>query len=92
MAWEEFPHSLGQSLLVLCRSVGREVRFDPVTDLIPIPNPVAPHAPRPATQPLHSITSSDKNEPSFTLFLVQSGGVPKAIEFFFDRPADVPPA
>jgi hypothetical protein len=31
----------GQSLLVLCRSVGREVSFDPVTDLIPIPNPVA---------------------------------------------------
>jgi hypothetical protein len=24
--------------------------------------------------------------------LVQSRGVPKAVEFFFDRPADVPPA
>jgi hypothetical protein len=24
--------------------------------------------------------------------LVQSGDVPKAVEFFFDRPADVPPA
>lgn len=33
-----------------------------------------------------------RNEPSFTLVLVQSGSVPKAIEFFLDPPADVPPA
>jgi hypothetical protein len=29
------------------------------------------------------------NEPSFTLVLVRSGSVPKAIEFFFYRPANV---
>jgi hypothetical protein len=33
-----------------------------------------------------------QNEPSFTLVLVQSGSVPKAIEFFLDSPADAPPA
>jgi hypothetical protein len=32
---------VGQSLQVLCRRAGCEVRFDPKTDLIPIPNPVA---------------------------------------------------
>ena len=60
-----------------------------------MPNPVA-------TCLLRSSTTGDpaasfdylvrQNEPSFTLVLVQSGSVPKAIEFFFDRPADVPPA
>ena len=49
------------------------------TDLIPISNPLV------ALRGLRS-------EPSFTLELVQSGCVPKAIEFFFDRPADVPSA
>jgi len=33
-----------------------------------------------------------RNEPSFTLALVQSCIVPKAIEFFLDTPADVPRA
>ena len=33
-----------------------------------------------------------QNERSFTLLLVRSGSVPKAIEFFLDRPADVPTA
>ena len=33
--------ALGQSLQVLCRRARCEVRFDPKTDLIPIPNPVA---------------------------------------------------
>jgi hypothetical protein len=33
--------ALGQSLQVLCRRAGCEVRFDPKTDLIPIPTPVA---------------------------------------------------
>jgi Family of unknown function (DUF6496) len=32
------------------------------------------------------------NEPSFTLLLVRSGSVPKAIEFFLDDQADVPTA
>ena len=45
-------------------------------------------APVPATQ----LLLVRQNEPSFTLVLVQGGGVPKAIKFFFDRPADVPPA
>jgi hypothetical protein len=31
-------------------------------------------------------------EPSFTLVLVQSGSIPKAIEFVLNPPADVPPA
>jgi hypothetical protein len=78
---------------VLYRRAGCEVRFDPKTDLIPIPDPVATYLLRtihyPATQPLHSITVR-QNEPSFTVVLVQSGSVPKAIKFFFDRPADVP--
>jgi hypothetical protein len=30
-----------------------------------------------------------QNEPSFTLVLVRSGSVPKAIEFFLYRPANV---
>ena len=33
-----------------------------------------------------------QNEPSFTLVLVQSGSIPKAIEFVVNPPADVPPA
>lgn len=33
-----------------------------------------------------------QNEPSFTLVLVQSGSIPKAIEFVLNPPADVPPA
>jgi hypothetical protein len=33
-----------------------------------------------------------QNETSFVLVLVQSDSVPKTIEFFLDRPADVPPA
>jgi hypothetical protein len=36
---------LGQSLQVVCRRTGSEVRFGPKTDLIPMPNPVA-HASR----------------------------------------------
>jgi hypothetical protein len=35
---------------------------------------------------------TDQNEPSFTLVLVESGSVPKAIEFVLNPPADVPPA
>jgi hypothetical protein len=35
---------------------------------------------------------TDQNEPSFTLVLVESGSVPKAIEFVLDPPADIPPA
>ena len=80
----------GQSLQVLYRRAGCEVRFDPKTDLAPISNGGLPpaQAPVPATQ----LLLVRQNEPSFTLVFVQSGGVPKAIEFFFDRPADVPPA
>jgi hypothetical protein len=37
---------LGQSLQLVCRWAGREVRFGPKTDLIPKLNPVA-HASRP---------------------------------------------
>jgi hypothetical protein len=33
--------ALGQSLWVLYRRAGCEVRFDPKTDLIPMPDPVA---------------------------------------------------
>jgi hypothetical protein len=33
-----------------------------------------------------------QNEPSFTLALVESGSVPKAIEFVLNPPADLPPA
>ena len=33
-----------------------------------------------------------QNEFSFSLVLVQTGSVPKGIEFFLDRPADVPTA
>jgi len=36
---------LGQTLHAVCRQVPREVRFDPRTDLIPTPDPVA-HASR----------------------------------------------
>jgi hypothetical protein len=85
----------GQSLQVLCRRARCDVRFDPKTDLTPIPNPVAIY-------PLRTFHSGDsaasfdylvrQNEPSFILMLVQGGSVPKAIEFFFDRPADVPRA
>jgi hypothetical protein len=52
----------------------------------------AAHAQPPATEPASFDYLVRQNEPSFTLALVQSGIVPKAIEFFFDRPADVPPA
>ena len=38
----------------------------------------------------HSGLAAAQNEPSFTL--IQSGSVPKAIEFFLDPPADAPPA
>ena len=86
---------MGQSLQVLCRRARCEVRFDPKTDLILTPNPVATcllrEAPLPATQLLIDYLVR-QNEPSFTLVLVQSSSVPKAIEFFLDRPADVPPA
>ena len=37
---------MGQTLQAVCRWVGREVRFGPKTDLMPIPIPVA-HASRP---------------------------------------------
>jgi hypothetical protein len=46
---------LGQSLQVLCRRARCEVRFDPKTDLILTPNPVAtcllrkPHYRRPSS-------------------------------------------
>jgi hypothetical protein len=33
-----------------------------------------------------------QSEPSFTLVLVESGSIPKAIEFVLNPPADVPPA
>jgi hypothetical protein len=33
-----------------------------------------------------------QKEPSFTLLLVQSGSVPKAIEFILSPPADLAPA
>jgi hypothetical protein len=48
--------------------------------------------------PIADIRNADKppaaaqNEPSFTLVFVQSGSVPKAIEFCLDSPADAPPA
>jgi hypothetical protein len=87
--------ALGQSLQVLCRRAGCEVRIDPKTDLIPIPNPVATACCARSTtgDPAASFNYLVRqNEPSFTLVFVQSGSVPKAIEFFFDRPADVPPA
>jgi hypothetical protein len=35
---------------------------------------------------------TDQDEPSFPLVLVESGSVPKAIEFVLDPPADIPPA
>jgi hypothetical protein len=38
----------------------------------------------------HSGLAAAQNEPSFTL--IQSGSVPKAIEFFLAPPADAPPA
>lgn len=41
---------LGQPLQVLCRPARCEVRFDPKTDLILTPNPVATCLLRPATQ------------------------------------------
>ena len=80
----------GQSLQVLCRRAGCEVRFDPKTDLIPIPNPVATCLLRTPAASFDYLVR--QNKPSFTLVLVQSGSVPNAIEFFVDRPADVPPA
>ena len=37
----DFCNNIGQSLQVLCRRARCEVRFDPKTDLILTPNPVA---------------------------------------------------
>jgi hypothetical protein len=45
----------------------------------------AAHAPLPATQ----LLLVQQNEPSFTPLLVQSGSVPKAVEFFLDSPVPV---
>jgi hypothetical protein len=55
----------------------------------------AAHAPPPATHPLLQCSRRfvdyliQQKEPSFTLLLVQSGSVPKAIEFILNPPADV---
>jgi hypothetical protein len=67
----------------------------PKTDLTPISDSVATyllrtfHSGDPAALFDHLVR---QNEPSSILMLVQSGGVPKATEFFFDRLADVSPA
>jgi hypothetical protein len=61
----------------------RYVRFSPITaEKADIPVRLGtPHQLR-----------NRQNEPSFTLVLVQSGSIPKAIEFVLNPPADVPPA
>jgi hypothetical protein len=58
----------------------------------------AAHAPPWATHPLLQCSRRfvdhliQQKEPSFTLLLVQSGSVPKAIELILNPPADVAPA